>query len=80
MSFFLAWRSTREALWFSQRRYVDEILLSDRALSRGLLRPAFVARLIEEHRSGAQNRRLVLWTLLCLEWWHRIFIDGEHAK
>ena len=69
-----------QALWFSQRRYMDEILLSDRALSRGLLRPDFVARLIQEHRSGARNRRLVLWTLLCLEWWHRIFIDGEHAK
>ena len=69
-----------QALWFSQRRYVDEILLSDRALSRGLFRPDFVTRLIEEHRSGARNRRLVLWTLLCLEWWHRIFVDGEHAK
>jgi asparagine synthase (glutamine-hydrolysing) len=69
-----------QALWFEQRRYVDEILLSERAFSRGLFRPAFVERLIEEHRSGARNRRHVLWTLLCLEWWHRIFIDGEHAR
>jgi asparagine synthase (glutamine-hydrolysing) len=69
-----------QGMWFSQRGYVDEILLSDRALSRGLYTPGFVERLIEEHRAGARNRRLVLWTLLCLEWWHRIFVEGEHAK
>ncbi|MFY9579850.1 MAG: asparagine synthase (glutamine-hydrolyzing) [Gaiellaceae bacterium] len=66
--------------WFMQGGYVDEILLSERALSRGLFKPEFVRRLIEEHRSTTRNRRLVLWTLLCLEWWHRIFVEGEHAK
>jgi asparagine synthase (glutamine-hydrolysing) len=69
-----------QGMWFSQRAYVDEILLSERALSRGLYTPSFVERLIGEHRAGARNRRLVLWTLLCLEWWHRIFVEGEHAK
>jgi asparagine synthase (glutamine-hydrolysing) len=69
-----------QGMWFTQSSYVDEVLLSDRALARGLYKPGFVARLIEEHRSGARNRRLVLWTLLCLEWWHRIFTEGEHAK
>jgi asparagine synthase (glutamine-hydrolysing) len=69
-----------QGTWFNRRGYLDEILLSDRARSRGLYAPGFVERLIEEHRTGARNRRLVLWTLLCLEWWHRIFIDGEHAR
>src|SRR6266540_3563750 len=69
-----------QGLWFTLSRYVDDVLLSDRALARGLYKPGFVERLIEEHRSGARNRRLVLWTLLCLEWWHRIFMEGEHAK
>jgi asparagine synthase (glutamine-hydrolysing) len=69
-----------QAMWFKQSGYLETVLLSDRARSRGLYRDGFVERLIEEHRSGAGNRRLVLWTLLCLEWWHRIFIDGEHAK
>jgi asparagine synthase (glutamine-hydrolysing) len=69
-----------QALWFSQRGYLDDVLLSERARSRNLFKPRFVEGLIEEHRSGSRNRRLVLWTLLCLEWWHRIFIEGEHAK
>jgi asparagine synthase (glutamine-hydrolysing) len=69
-----------QGTWFNQTNYLDEVLLTDRARERGLYRPGFVEGLIEEHRSGARDRRLVLWTLLCLEWWHRIFIDGEHAK
>ena len=69
-----------QGTWFNQSRYLDDILLSDRASSRGLFRPGFVERLIQEHRSGRRNRRLVLWTLLCLEWWNRIFVEGEHAK
>ena len=69
-----------QGTWFQKSRFVDDVLLSERALSRGLYKPGFVARLIEEHRAGSRNRRLVLWTLLCLECWHRIFIEGEHAK
>ena len=69
-----------QGTWFQQEGYLDAVLLSDRARSRGLYRPGFIEGLIHEHRSGIRNRRLVLWTLLCLEWWHRIFIEGEHAK
>jgi len=69
-----------QGTWFQQSGYVDAVLLSERARSRGLYKLGFVERLIEEHRSGIHNRRLVLWTLLCLEWWHRILIDGEHAR
>jgi asparagine synthase (glutamine-hydrolysing) len=70
-----------QAAWFrgSQSDYVERILLSERALDRGLFRPEFVRRLISEHASGAVDRRLALWTLTCMEWWHRVFIDGEHA-
>ena len=69
-----------QGTWFMQGGYVEEILLPERAAARGLYEPGFAVRLIEEHRSGTKNRRLVLWTLLCLEWWHRIFVEGEHAK
>jgi asparagine synthase (glutamine-hydrolysing) len=69
-----------QGTWFGRPGYLDDVLLSDRARARGLYAPGFVERLIEEHRAGIRNRRLVLWTLLCLEWWHRIFVEGEHAK
>lgn len=70
-----------QAAWFrsGQADYLAKILLSDRARERGVLRPEFAERLLREHRTGESDRRLVLWTLLCVEWWQRIFIDGEHT-
>jgi asparagine synthase (glutamine-hydrolysing) len=68
--------------WFrhQQREYLERMLLSDRSLERRVLRPEFVRAAVEEHVLGTRDRRLLLWTLLCLEWWHRIFIDGSHAQ
>jgi asparagine synthase (glutamine-hydrolysing) len=69
-----------QGTWFKQTTYLESVLLSEQARSRGLYNPGFIEGLIDEHRSEVRDRRLVLWTLLCLEWWHRIFVDGEHAK
>jgi asparagine synthase (glutamine-hydrolysing) len=70
-----------QAAWFrnAQRGYVESILLADRCAERGLLRLDFLERLFTEQRTGKRDRRLAIWTLLCIEWWHRIFVDGEHA-
>jgi len=50
-------------------------LLDDRARRRGLFVPAFVRRIIDEHRSGARDWSARLWALLFLELWFREFID-----
>jgi len=70
-----------QAAWFRGRQldYLERTLLSDRSCDRGIVRVEFLRRAIEEHREERRDRRLLLWTLLCLEWWHRIFVDGEHA-
>lgn len=57
--------------------YLGKILLSPRSLDRGYIEPTYVHRVVEEHVSGRVNNRLLLWSLLCFEWWHRIFIDGN---
>ncbi len=69
-----------QAAWFrgEQNAYVERILLDRRARERAFLKPDFVEGLLAEHRDGRGDRRLVIWTLLCLEWWHRVFVDGEH--
>lgn len=54
-----------------------DILLSDRCLSRGLLRPEAVEVLVDEHTSGAVNHAYRLWSLLCLEIWQRMYLDQE---
>jgi asparagine synthase (glutamine-hydrolysing) len=56
--------------------YVSETLLNKRAAYRDFINPKFVERTITEHCEQKQNKRLLLWSLLCFEHWCRIFLDG----
>jgi len=71
-----------QAAWFrnEQLGYTERLLLSDRAQGRGLWRADFLRRVLEEHRTRKKDRRLLLWTMVCLEWWHRVFEDGEYIS
>jgi asparagine synthase (glutamine-hydrolysing) len=66
-------------MWFrsSLKHYLNETLLSPRALSRGYFNEVTLRRLIDEHHSGRRDHSHRLWALLTLELWHRIFIDRE---
>ncbi len=55
--------------------YIKEILLDDRALDRPWFNRAFVEQCLQEHFSGAQNNRLLIWSLLSFEWLQRHFVD-----
>lgn len=59
--------------------YIREILLDPKSLDRGYFEPDAVVRILEEHLHGRVNHRLLIWSLLCFEWWNRLFIDGESA-
>jgi asparagine synthase (glutamine-hydrolysing) len=59
--------------------YIREILLDRRSLNRGYFQPASVQRVLEEHLEGRVNHRLLIWSLLCFEWWNRLFMDGDAA-
>lgn len=58
---------------------VEEFILGQRALRRGLFEPSVLRRLTEEHRRGRADHRYRLWLLLNLEIWHRVFVDREDA-
>jgi asparagine synthase (glutamine-hydrolysing) len=60
------------------RWLLDEYVLGDRATARALFEPAALQRLVAEHLAG-ENHSERLWSLINLEVWHRIFIDGEDA-
>ena len=66
------------------RRELKELaydtLLSPAARGRGLFRPDFVRRLLDEHCAYRANHHTRLWALLMLELWFRTWIDREAAS
>jgi asparagine synthase (glutamine-hydrolysing) len=54
-----------------------DILLDRRTLQRGIVRPAAVARLLEDHRASRRQAGDAIWALINLELWHRTFIDRD---
>jgi asparagine synthase (glutamine-hydrolysing) len=59
--------------------YIREILLDPRSLNRGYFQPTYIRSVLDEHLAGRVNHRLLIWSLLCFEWWNRLFMDGDAA-
>ncbi len=68
--------------WFrgASATWLRDIVLSERALARGLFDPAVVRELVETHQRGTAQHTERLWMLLNLELWQRMFLDGEPAE
>src|SRR5712672_660744 len=64
--------------WF--RNEIQELaydtLLSRSARQRGLFRPDYVQRLLDEHCGFTRDHHTRLWALLMLELWFRMWIDA----
>ena len=63
--------------WFRNelKDLLTDVLLSEKATGRGLLRRDVVERLIQEHTTGVFDHAYRLWNLLCLELWQRMYLD-----
>ncbi|HZE73296.1 MAG TPA: asparagine synthase (glutamine-hydrolyzing) [Pyrinomonadaceae bacterium] len=59
---------------------IDEYVLSERALSRGIFSSEFVRSLVKRHQSGGENHSERLWALVNFEIWQRQFFDGEECR
>jgi len=68
--------------WFreGQRSLISQLLLSERARSRGFFNDAFVARLLRDHLEGRTNYQAQLFILASLELWFRVFIDNPRLE
>ena len=64
--------------WFRGqfKSIIDEYVLSDRALSRGIFAPDFVRGVVARHQAGEDHAER-LWALLNFEIWLRRFFDSE---
>jgi asparagine synthase (glutamine-hydrolysing) len=64
--------------WFRNeyKHLIDEYVLSERALSRGIFKADFVRDLAARHQRG-ENHDERLWSLLNFEIWQRRFLENE---
>jgi len=63
--------------WFrgKMQPFLREVILSEKALGRGLFRPEAVKQFVDLHVRGERDYSHQLWTLLMLELWFNRFID-----
>ena len=65
--------------WYKQHSlgYLRELILGPRALARGYFQPAGLQQILDDHLNDRKDNRFLLWSLMCFEWWHRLFVDRE---
>jgi len=68
--------------WFRGefRPLLDEFVVGERTVARGLFQYDFLRRLVQEHAAGTADHTERLWTLVNFEMWQRHFLDGEPLK
>jgi asparagine synthase (glutamine-hydrolysing) len=64
-----------DASWYrgALRPFIEEYVSPRHVARRGLFRPEFVRRILDEHFSGRANHVATIWSLLSLEAWCRTF-------
>ena len=63
--------------WFrgEMKDFVRGVLLSEKSLKRGIIKPEIIEKYVHEHISAKRDHAFQLWTLLMLELWFQRFID-----
>jgi len=74
--------SSPDESWYrgENAAYVKELLLGKNIACHEFIEPAFIQNIIHEHCDQRINHRLLIWSLLCFEWWCRLFLKGEPIK
>ncbi len=57
--------------------YVKETLLNPYTASSEFIRKEYIKNIIDEHMDQKKNHRLLIWSMLCFEWWVKIFLLNE---
>ena len=66
-------------VWFRNelKPLLHDVLLSPRALERGIFQKKNVEQLVQQHLTGHWDHSYRLWNLLCLELWQRMYLESE---
>lgn len=56
-------------------------MLGERSLkNRGLFDPKAVSRLVEDDYNGRIDAGYTIFSLMCIEWWQRMFLNGDYPQ
>lgn len=58
-------------------RYIHDLILGPQAIERGYFRPSALRQILDDHLHDRSNNRFLIWSLMCFEWWNRLFVDRE---
>ncbi|QYO66719.1 asparagine synthase (glutamine-hydrolyzing) [Leptolyngbya sp. 7M] len=63
--------------WFrhEMKDFVRDLMLSEKALNRGIVRAEMIRKYVDEHTDGRSDHSYRVWTLMMLELWYQRFID-----
>lgn len=64
----------------SSSSLVRGIVLSDRCRQRNIFNVKFVQSLLEQNQRGERDHTEAIWSVLNMELWARIFLDGESKE
>jgi asparagine synthase (glutamine-hydrolysing) len=59
------------------RRYIRDLILGPRARARDYFQPAYLETILDQHLNDKENHRFLIWSLMCFEWWNRLFVDRD---
>ena len=70
----------RQWLHGDLREVVMEMLREKSLKNRGLFDPKSVSRLVEDDYDGKIDASYSIFSLMCIEWWMRMFLDGNQPQ
>jgi asparagine synthase (glutamine-hydrolysing) len=64
--------------WFQGdlNKLISEVLLDTKSINRGYFNAEFIREIIEKQKNKIEDYSKLLWSLLVLEFWHKVFIDA----
>ncbi len=57
--------------------FVKNLLLNKNTISTEFIQREFIEQILNEHNHHKVNHRLIIWSLMCFEYWCKIFLNGE---
>jgi asparagine synthase (glutamine-hydrolysing) len=67
------------SIWFRNeaRSFLRDALSPSSLRQRGIFNPSFVEKLLSEHENGFADHGSILWGLVSVELWQRVFMDSQ---